>query len=50
MRKSVGNRKIIMVLQLKIQVKVKVKVMVKLALEPATKTQRGSRGIALLFP
>jgi hypothetical protein len=30
-------------------VKVEVKVKVKLTLEKATKTQRGSRGIALLF-
>jgi hypothetical protein len=30
--------------------KVKVKVKVKFTLEQATKAQRGSRGIALLFP
>jgi hypothetical protein len=30
--------------------KVKVKVKVKFALEQATKAQRGSRGITLLFP
>jgi len=31
------------------KVKVKVRVKVKFALEQATKAQRGSRGIALLF-
>jgi hypothetical protein len=31
-------------------VKVKVKVKVKFTLEQATKAQRGSRGISLLFP
>jgi len=30
--------------------KVKVKVKVKFTLEQATKAQRGSRGIALIFP
>ena len=34
---------------LKGKVKVKVKVKVKFTLEQATKAQRGSRGIALLF-
>jgi hypothetical protein len=33
-----------------INVKVKVKVKVKVTLEQATKAQRGSRGITLLFP
>ena len=33
----------------RVEVKVKVKVKVKVNLEQATKAQRGSRGIALLF-
>jgi hypothetical protein len=37
-------------LNLSIHSKVKVKVKVKFTLEQATKSQRGSTGIALLFP
>jgi hypothetical protein len=35
--------------EVKVKVKVKVKVWVKFTLEQATKAQRGSRGIDLLF-
>jgi hypothetical protein len=33
----------------KVKVKLKIKVKVKFTLEQATKTQRGSRGLGLLF-
>ena len=36
--------------ELSMDIKVKVKVKIKFTLERATKAQRGSRGIALLFP
>ena len=37
------------ILKVKVKVKVKVRVKVKFTLERATKAQKGSRGIALLF-
>jgi len=42
-------RTLFSIIEYRVKVKVKVKIKIKVNLEQATKAQRGSRGIALLF-